>query len=87
MSGPARVHRRSRHRLPDVTTMPAAAGVFALLTVDAVITGIDGIAYSVRRSARQHYYAVRQHGPGLAQSRGTGLGDAKLILSVTALLG
>ncbi|MET7377037.1 hypothetical protein [Micromonospora arida] len=35
---PARVHRRSGAPLPNVITLPTAAGVFALLTVDAAVT-------------------------------------------------
>ncbi|MEV4665690.1 A24 family peptidase [Micromonospora echinofusca] len=74
------------HRLPNVITMPAAAGVFALLTIDATVTGrweplIDATICAAVATAV--FVSI-----GLVLGRrGMGLGDAKLILSVTALLG
>ncbi|MFF0319030.1 prepilin peptidase [Micromonospora sp. NPDC005252] len=74
------------HRLPDVIAMPTAAGVFALLTVDAVITDRWDRLFGATVCAAVITTVFVSMGLVLG-SRGMGLGDAKLILSVTALLG
>ncbi|WP_406071224.1 prepilin peptidase [Micromonospora sp. NBC_01638] len=74
------------HRLPDVLTMLAAAGVFALLTVDAVVTDRWDRLFGAAVCAAATTTVFVSMGLVLG-SRGMGLGDAKLILSVTALLG
>lgn len=74
------------HRLPDRFTLPAAGWVVAWLGL-AALTGADGGAW-VRAVA-----AAAVCGLGFAVvtlifgSRGFGLGDAKLALSIGALLG
>lgn len=74
------------HRLPDVITLPAAAGVFALLTVDAAVTDRWAPLLSSAICAAVVTAVFASMGLVLG-SRGMGLGDAKMILSVTALLG
>lgn len=74
------------HRLPDVITLPAAAGVFALLTVDAFVTDRWEPLLSSAICAAVVTAMFASMGLVLG-SRGMGLGDAKMILSVTALLG
>ncbi|MFC4018962.1 prepilin peptidase [Micromonospora sp. GCM10011542] len=74
------------HRLPNVLTLPAAAGVFALLAVDAAVTGQWEHVISAAICAAVATTVFVSMGLVLG-SRGLGLGDAKLILSVTALLG
>ncbi|MFF0659135.1 prepilin peptidase [Micromonospora tulbaghiae] len=74
------------HRLPDVLTLPAAAGVFALLTVDAVVADRWEPLRSATICAAVATTVFVSTGLVLG-SRGMGLGDAKLILSVTGLLG
>ncbi|MBQ1041460.1 prepilin peptidase [Micromonospora sp. C72] len=74
------------HRLPNVLTLPAAAGVFVLLTVDAAVT--DGWGPLLSAAICAAVATTVFVGMGLVLGgRGMGLGDAKLILSVTALLG
>ncbi|MEV0881375.1 A24 family peptidase [Micromonospora echinofusca] len=74
------------HRLPNVITMPAAAGVFALLTMDAVVTDRWEPLLSATICAAAATAVFVSIGLVLGR-RGMGLGDAKLILSMTALLG
>ncbi|MEU8023060.1 A24 family peptidase [Micromonospora haikouensis] len=74
------------HRLPDVLTLPAAAGVFALLAVDAAVTDQWKHVLSAAICAAVATTVFVSMGLVLG-NRGMGLGDAKLILSVTALLG
>lgn len=74
------------HRLPDVLTLPAAAGVFALLIVDAVASDRWEPLLSATICAAVATAVFVSMGLVLG-SRGMGLGDAKLIVSVTALLG
>lgn len=74
------------HRLPNVITLPAAAGVFALLTVDAAVTDRWEHVLSAAICAAVATTVFVSTGLILG-NRGMGLGDAKLILSVTALLG
>ncbi|MET7879838.1 A24 family peptidase [Micromonospora profundi] len=74
------------HRLPDVLTMPAAAGVLALLTVDAAVGDRWDHLLSAAVCAAVTTAVFVSMGL-LLGSRGMGLGDAKLTLSATALLG
>ncbi|WBC08907.1 A24 family peptidase [Micromonospora sp. WMMA1947] len=74
------------HRLPNVITLPAAAGVFALLTVDAAVTDRWEHVLSAAICAAVATTVFVSTGLILGK-RGMGLGDAKLILSVSALLG
>jgi leader peptidase (prepilin peptidase)/N-methyltransferase len=74
------------HRLPDALTFPAAAGVVALLALDAAVRG------SWAGLVRAVVTAIVAGGVFLLVAlilgrRGMGVGDAKLILSVAALLG
>ncbi|MEV1072699.1 A24 family peptidase [Micromonospora parva] len=74
------------HRLPNVITLPVAVGVFALLTVDAAVT--DRWEHVLSAAICAAVAATVFVSTGLVLgNRGMGLGDAKLILSVTALLG
>lgn len=74
------------HRLPNAITLPAAAGVFALLAVDAAVTDQwEHVLSAVICSAVTTTVFVSME--LVLANRGLGLGDAKLILSVTALLG
>ncbi|SCF29304.1 Type IV leader peptidase family protein [Micromonospora purpureochromogenes] len=74
------------HRLPNAITMPAAAGVFALLSVDAALTHRWDPLVSATICAAVTTTVFVSMGLVLG-SRGMGLGDTKLITSVTALLG
>ncbi|MEU8045728.1 A24 family peptidase [Micromonospora echinofusca] len=74
------------HRLPNVITMPAAAGVFALLTIDATVTDRWEPLIDATICAAVATTVFVSMGLVLGR-RGVGLGDAKLILSMTALLG
>ncbi|MET9300698.1 A24 family peptidase [Micromonospora aurantiaca] len=74
------------HRLPNVLTLPAAAGVFVLLIVDAAVSDRRGPLLSAAICAAVATTVFVSMGLVLG-GRGMGLGDTKLILSVTALLG
>lgn len=74
------------HRLPNVITLPAAAGVFALLTVDAAVTDRWERVLGAAICAAVATTVFVSTGL-ILRNRGMGLGHAKLILSVTALLG
>ncbi|MCL7455954.1 A24 family peptidase [Micromonospora sp. MSM11] len=74
------------HRLPNVITLPAAAGVFALLTIDATVTDRWEPLIDATICAAVATTVFVSMGLVLGR-RGMGLGDAKLILSTTALLG
>ncbi|MGW0239850.1 prepilin peptidase [Micromonospora chalcea] len=74
------------HRLPNVITMPAAAGVFTLLTFDAALTHRWDPLLSATICAAVTTTVFVSMGLVLG-SGGMGLGDTKLIASVTALLG
>ncbi|MEH0971556.1 prepilin peptidase [Micromonospora sp. CPCC 205546] len=73
------------HRLPNVITLPAAAGVFALLTIDATVTDQWEPLLSSAICAAVATTVFVSMGLVLG-GRGMGLGDGKLILSMTALL-
>ncbi|MEU8073109.1 A24 family peptidase [Micromonospora sp. NPDC049151] len=74
------------HRLPNVITLPAAAGVFVLLTVDAAVTDRWEHMLSAAICAAVATTVFVSMGLVLG-NRGMGLGDVNLILSVTAVLG
>ncbi|SBT40419.1 leader peptidase (prepilin peptidase) / N-methyltransferase [Micromonospora narathiwatensis] len=74
------------HRLPDVLTLPAAAGVLVLLTVDAAASGSWDRLLSAAICAIVSALVFLSLGLVLG-SRGMGLGDTKLLFSLTALLG
>jgi leader peptidase (prepilin peptidase) / N-methyltransferase len=73
------------HRLPDRLTLPAAAGVLVLLGI-ADLTGADGSwsrALAAAAACGLGFFLVTL----VLGARAFGLGDAKLALSVGALLG
>lgn len=74
------------HRLPDRLTYPAAAGSWALLGVAAVIAGEPG-AWLRAVGAGLGLALLFATTTLIFGARGFGLGDAKLALSVGALLG
>ncbi|WP_204985286.1 prepilin peptidase [Micromonospora globbae] len=74
------------HRLPDILTLPAVAGVFALLTVGAATDAswdhlFDAVICAAVAAAAFLVLGL------IMGSRSMGLGDIKLLISVTALLG
>lgn len=74
------------HRLPDVLTYAAAGGVIAWLAVDAAVAGRwDGLLRAAAAAAA--YGAIFLLVALLFGRRGIGFGDAKLVVSLAALLG
>lgn len=74
------------HRLPDVLTSCAAAGVLAFVALDAAQRGQwDGLLRSAVCAAATGVIFLTV--ALVLGNRGLGLGDAKLIVSVAALMG
>lgn len=74
------------HRLPNVLTYPAAAGVLLILLVDSAVTGRWDAALR-SAAAAVAFGAIFLLTALLLGNRGLGLGDVKLVVSIAALLG